>query len=216
LPEADDTLDYPDNIGFDEHCIRMLDLAKRTGKMLHVHTDQINSAGEDGTERLLRAMRKDNTTYQFPDGSPQVWAVHMISPSCYDDARWDRFVSDMKEMNVGVITCPSAAIGMRQLRGIQSHTNNSIPRILELAAAGIHVRLGSDNVADMCSPSTTANLIEEVFTLSAAVRYYKTEILAKFAAGLLLNDDERATIQEHLDKNDEEMARLIRRFGPKS
>ena len=35
------------------------------------------------------------------------------------------------------------------------------------------------------------------------------------AAGLLLLDDERAVIKEHLDKNDEEMARLVRRFGPK-
>lgn len=83
-----------------------------------------------------------------------------------------------------------------------------------MAAAGVPIRLGSDNVADMCSPSTTADLSEEVFVLSAAVRYYKTEILSKFAAGIALSDDDKDVIRHHLDKNNEEMARLVARFGP--
>lgn len=113
LPEADDVLDYPYNIGFEEHCVRMMDLTRRTGKMLHVHTDQVNSACEDGTERLLKVMKRENSAFAAPDGSPLVWAVHMISPAMYDDARWDRFVDDMLSANVGLICCPSAAIGMR-------------------------------------------------------------------------------------------------------
>jgi cytosine/adenosine deaminase-related metal-dependent hydrolase len=216
LPEADDVLDYPDNIGFEEHCVRMLHLARETGKMLHVHTDQINSAGEDGTERLLAVMAKETGPLSMPNGDPMVWAVHMISPSQYDPARWDRFVDNMKALNVGVISCPSAAIGMRQLRPIQSYTYNSIPRVLELVVAGIPVRLGSDNVADMCSPSTTADLTAEVFTLSAAIRYYKLEILAKLATGQAFTADERALLQDHLDLNDAESAKLVKRFGPKA
>ena len=215
LPEADDIQDYPDNIGFEEHCVRVLDLAKRTGKMLHVHTDQINSPGEDGTERLIQVMRAQTGPLADANGEPLVWAVHMISPSTYDEPRWQRFVADMVELNIGVISCPSAAIGMRQLRNITGPTYNSIPRILELAVAGVPIRLGSDNVADMCSPSTTANLMEEVFTLTSAIRYYEPGILAKFAAGQALDDEERQVIKEHLERNDEEMARLVRRFGPK-
>lgn len=193
----------------------MLDLARRTGKMLHVHTDQINSAGEDGTERLIAVLRREGGALAAPDGQPLVCAVHMISPSTYDDARWDRFVGGLRDMNIGVISCPSAAVGMRQLRSISSPTYNSIPRILELAAAGVPIRLGSDDVADMCSPSTTANLMEEVFTLTSAIRYYQPDILAKFATGLPLDDGERSLIRQHLEKNDEEIARLVRRFGPR-
>jgi cytosine/adenosine deaminase-related metal-dependent hydrolase len=216
LPEADDVLDYPNNIGFEEHCVRMLHLAKETGKMLHVHTDQINSAGEDGTERLLAVMAKETGPLSMPNGEPMVWAVHMISPSQYDPKRWDQFVDTMKALNVGVISCPSAALGMRQLRSVQSYTYNSIPRILELVVAGIPVRLGSDNVADMCSPSTTADLTDEVFALSAAIRYYKPGILAKLATGHDLSADERSLIKEHLDLNDAESAKLVKRFGPKA
>ncbi|WP_238367504.1 hypothetical protein [Mesobacterium pallidum] len=213
LPEADDVGDYPENIGFEEHCTRMLDLAKRTGKMVHVHTDQRNVPGEDGTERLIRVMRRETGAMSDADGQPLIWAVHMISPSTYDDARWQAFVEGMLECNIGVISCPSAAIGMRQIRPVMTPNYNSIPRILELAAAGVPIRLGSDNVADMCSPSTTANLVDEVFTLSGAIRYYEPHILAKFAAGKPLTDGERQEIIDHLEKNDEEIAKVVRRWA---
>ena len=68
----------------------------------------------------------------------------MISPTLYSDKRWKKLVERLKRANVGVICCPSAAIGMRQLRGVKTPTTNSIARVLELCAAGIQVRLGSD------------------------------------------------------------------------
>lgn len=214
LPEADDVQDYPANIGFEEHCHRMHDLAGRGGKMLHVHVDQTNSPGENGTERLLDVVRKAGVLSDS-NGLPLIWVVHMVSPSAYDEARWQRLVGGLIDCNIGVICCPSAAIGMRQLRGIATPMYNSIPRVLELAEAGVPVRLGSDNVADMCSPSTTADLVDEVFVLSAAVRYYKIEILARLACGLPMEADHRAAIAEHLRRNDQEMDKLARRFGPR-
>jgi cytosine/adenosine deaminase-related metal-dependent hydrolase len=214
LPEADDRADYPENIGFEEHCVRMLDLARRSGKMLHVHTDQRNIPQEDGTERLIATIRR---TRNLPasGGEPQVWVVHMVSPSTYDEARWQVFVEGMLECNIGLICCPSAALGMRQIRPSLTPTFNSMPRVLELAAAGVPVRLGSDNVADMCSPSTTANLIDEVFVLSAALRFYDTGILAKFAAGVALDAKDRGSIRDHLDRNDEEIGKVVRRWPHK-
>jgi hypothetical protein len=208
LPEADDRDDYPDNIGFEEHCVRMLDLSRRLGKSVHVHTDQRNEAGERGTERLMETMRRHGGALS-QGGEPMVWAVHMISPATYSDQRHERLVNGLLELNIGVICCPSAAIGMRQLRPLSSPTFNSIPRILELLAAGVHVRLGSDNIADICSPSTTADLMDEVFILSAAIRCYHVGILAKLAAGHRLDADERAMIGEHLRKNGEEIAKVL-------
>jgi hypothetical protein len=212
LPEADDTDDYPDNIGFEEHCVRMLDLARREGKLLHVHTDQRNEPTERGTERLIDVMRREGGP-ATADGTPMVWAVHMVSPSTYDDRRHDRLVEGLLECNIGVITCPSAALGMRQLRPVMTPTNNSIPRILELAAAGVHIRVGSDNVADMCSPSTTADLMDEIFVLTAALRYYKPEIIAKFAAGVALDADDREELREHLKRNAVEIERTLVAIG---
>ena len=210
LPEADDVDDYPDHIGFDEHLRRVLELATGLSKMVHVHTDQRNEPSEHGTERLIEAMRRHGGPVS-PTGEPMIWAVHMISPSTYDEARFRRMVDGLVECNIGVICCPSAAIGMRQLRPIMTPTYNSIPRVLELVAAGVHVRLGSDNIDDICSPSTTADLVDEVFVLSAALRFYHPGILAKLAAGKRLSDAERAFVRDHLESNDSEIAKIVDR-----
>ena len=212
LPEADELDDYPDNIGFEEHCRRTLELARETGKMLHVHTDQRNEPGERGTERLIEVIERDGAPV-LPSGEPAIWAVHMISPSTYDDARFERLTDNLLRHNIGVISCPSAALGMRQLRPLMTPTYNSIPRILELAAAGVHIRLASDNIADMASPSTTADLIDEVFVLSAAIRFYQVDILARFAAGKPLDAAQRAEIRDHLAGNQAEIDKVLGSSG---
>jgi hypothetical protein len=212
LPEADDVDDYPDHIGFETHCERHLELAASLGKMLHVHTDQRNEASERGTERLIEVMRVHGGP-KAADGTPLVWAVHMISPAAYEEPRHEELIEGLLESNVGVICCPSAAIGMRQLRPIWSPTHNSIPRVLELLRAGVWVRLGSDNVADICSPSTTADLNDEIFVLSGAVRFYDVEILAKLGAGIRLSESDRRVIADHLDRNDAEIEKVLRATG---
>lgn len=200
LPEADDVAEYPDHIGFMTHCQRMLELAQALQKPLHVHTDQRNEASERGTEQLIEAVRR----YGAPaprGGEPSVWAIHVISPSTYDEARFERLVAGLVEHHIGIITCPSAALGMRMYRPLQSPTYNSIPRILEMLAAGVWVRLGSDNVADMCSPSTTTDLTTEAFVLSSALRFYHADILARLLCGQRLAENERRLVVEHLARN---------------
>jgi cytosine/creatinine deaminase len=211
LPEADDTIDYPDHIGFDEHCKRFLLLAQSLGKMLHVHVDQRNEPSESGTEQLIEAVREFGSPTSAT-GEPMVWAIHMISPSTYDERRFLTMVEGLLELNIGLVSCPSAALGMRQFRALTTPTYNSIPRILELLAEGIHVRLGSDNIADICSPSTTADLRDEILVLSAAVRFYHPQILAKLAAGRAMDATDRRLIRAHLERNDQEIQEMLERI----
>lgn len=207
LPESDEIAEYPGHIGFEEHCRRMLALSADLGKMLHVHTDQRNEPGERGTERLLEVMRQEG--HASTGGTePRIWAVHMVSPSTYAEEQFNRMVEDMLELGVGLICCPSAAVGMRQLRPISTPTSNSIPRVLELVAAGVPVRLGSDNISDICSPSTTADLTDEVFTLSAAIRYYNPGLLARLAAGVEPDAGQREAVRLHLERNNLEISRF--------
>jgi len=213
LPEADDTDDYPGNIGFDEHCRRVLALSRELGKMVHIHTDQRNEPTERGTERLIAALREHGAPVS-PDsnrGEPLVWAVHAISPSTYDEARFDALLAGLVETGIGVVCCPSAAMGMRQIRPLTTPTHNSIPRVLEMLAAGVHVRVGSDNVADMCSPSTTADLRDEIFVLSGALRFYHVGVLARLAAGQRLDAAERELVSEHLARDRAEIERALGR-----
>ncbi len=208
LPEADDVDDYPEHIGFEECCRRMLVLASELRVALHVHTDQRVEPTERGTERLLDVMRAHGAPDLGGD-EPAVWAVHMVSPTTYDDDAFDRLAERLVEQRVGVIVCPSAALGMRQLRPLKTPRDNSIPRVLELLAEGVHVRLGSDNVADICSPSTTADLVDEVLVLSAAIRYYDVALLARLAAGQRPSALELHALRSHLEHNHREIAKAL-------
>ena len=128
-----------------------------------------------------------------------------------DEARFEKLVDGLLDNNIGVICCPSAAIGMRQLRPLHTPTYNSIPRVLELIAAGVHVRIASDNIADICSPSTTADYADEILILSAALRFYQTDVLARLAAGQRLTESETALVRQHLKDNNAELERALAR-----
>ena len=145
-------------------------------------------------------------------GDPKLWVVHMVSPSTYDEERFNRLAEGLVEQNVGVICCPSAAVGMRQIRGLNAPIYNSIPRVLELLAAGVKVRIASDNIADICSPSTTADLVDELFVLSAAIRFYHVDILARLAAGVDLTSEQIQLLKEHLASNEGEVQKVIDKY----
>lgn len=207
LPEADDVREYPQHIGFTEHMRRVLHLARELDIPVQVHVDQRFEDSETGTEDLIEVVRE--LGWIDRDRAPMVWAVHSISPSSYDEPRFQRMVEGLVEANIGIITCPSAALGMRMYRPLATPTGNSIPRVLELLAGGVRVRMGSDNIDDICSPSTTADLYDEVFALSAALRYYDVRILAKVAAGRDLDTGERDSLLEHLASNASYVERFI-------
>jgi cytosine/adenosine deaminase-related metal-dependent hydrolase len=209
LPERDDHTSYPQHIGFDESCRRMLTLSAEHGKPLHVHVDQRNHPGEAASERVVRAMREIGLSGQS-DQEPMIWLVHVISPSTYDDERFNALIEAFVELNIGVICCPSAAISMRQYRPIRTPTANSIARVLEMLAAGVHVRVGSDNICDITSPAGTPDLMHELFVLCNAVRYYDVELLAKLGAGLRPDAADLSKLRAHLDQDRKEIARIAR------
>lgn len=199
LPERDDKARYPDHIGFAESCRRGIGLALELGKPIHIHVDQGNVASEQDSEIVARVVRE--LSGGRPLGpEPLVWLIHVISPSTYDEARFQRLLSELAEMDIGVITCPSAAISMRQYRPLSSPTYNSIARILDMLAAGIQVRVGSDNICDITSPAGTADLLDEMFVLCNAMRYYDIGVLARLATGQRLSAGERERVARHLQE----------------
>lgn len=180
-------------------------------KPVHIHVDQQNIQYEDGTERFLKVARELKLPVDYSE-EPKVWLVHVISPSTYSEDRFDAMLKGLADLNIGVICCPSAAISMRQVRQITSPTYNSIARVLEMLAAGIHVRLGSDNICDITSPAGSVDLLDEVFVLCNALRYYDIEVLAKLAAGVVLNQNDISRLKIHLVKDSEENCLVASKF----
>jgi cytosine deaminase len=208
LPERDDKATYPDHIGYEESCRRGLVLAARQGKDIHIHVDQANHSHDAGGELVARLVRELDLG-RSRDAEPFVWLIHLISPSSYDDQRFDRLAANLAELGIGVICCPSGAISMRQLRPLASPTSNSIARVLELLDAGVQVRLGSDNICDITMPMGTPDLMDEVFVLANAVRFYDQDILARIATGLPLQADDRARLRAHLRQDQTTVAEII-------
>ena len=213
LPERDSKRDYPENIGFYEHVLRFLDLSKRLKKPLHIHVDQRNDPRENGTELVIDAIEKFNYPVNTNE-EPMIWLVHVISPSTYEEDRFNKLLEKIRGLNLGVICCPSAAISMRQLSPIKTPVFNSIARVLEMLANNIPVRLGSDNICDITSPFGTADLMDEIFLLANALRFYDISILAKLGSGHQLSADEIDLVRDHLKKDRLEIKRSVENYFP--
>lgn len=211
LPERDDREPYPDHIGFKECCRRGIALAQRLGKDIHIHVDQANHQYENGAEIVVEVMRELQAG-RGPDEEPFVWLIHLISPSTYDEARFETLVSDLAALRIGVITCPSAAISMRQYRPFLSPTFNSIARVLELLAGNVAVRVASDNICDITSPMGTPDLMNELFVLANAIRYYDIDVFAKLAAGVALDEVDRGRIRQHLAEDAELVKAVVSKY----
>ncbi len=200
LPERDEG---DGRVGYDEHLKRILSLGKKLGKQVHVHVDQGNVPWENGTETLIDAVR-----WIWPENfrgaektEPMVWAIHAISPSCYTEERFQKVADGMKKYNIGFVCCPSAAIGMRQYRCVDTPTHNSIARVWDFVAKKIPVQLGTDNICDVFIPSGHPDMFMQVWRLADDTRFYIPSILAKLACGIKLNDVDIDSVQRVLEED---------------
>ena len=176
LPQADFICTLPErDSDFIKHCDYVFDQATIADKDVQMHIDQENTPRGRDLETLCSYLGQNNF-------GGRVWAVHAISMGCYSEIRFENLVNDLLKTNVGVICCPSAALGMAQDRSWYAPIHNSITRVKELYMAGVPVRLGSDNICDMFSPTSTPDLLQEIMLASNAVRYYDVEAWARMAS----------------------------------
>ncbi|MDR7417622.1 MAG: hypothetical protein QN178_01775 [Armatimonadota bacterium] len=185
-------------VGFDGHVRMIIELGKRLRKPVQFQVDQDNDPREDETEELVQAVRWLGSPEVPGETGPTVWAVHAISPSCYDEERFQRLVDTLIAHHVGVISCPTAALSMFQHRPMLAPIHNSIARLLEMMAAGVAVRVGTDNICDIFIPNGDGSVRSEVWVAATALRFYHTMIWAKVGAGLPLNEGDKEWIRQAL------------------
>ena len=201
LPEKDD---FPSagtrdgKIGFRPHIRRVMELGCKLEKEVHLHLDQANDPGEAGTETLIEGLRWLDQPKIPKHKGPTVWVIHMISPSGYSEERFSRLIDNLLRFNLGVIVCPTAAVSMRQLRPIEAPLHSSIARVLELCKVGVPVLLGSDNICDVFVPQGDGDMLTEVKMAGHATRFSIPYVWAKLAAGVVLNEVDRATVGRFL------------------
>ena len=161
LPRRDER-DHGDGMGL-KHLDVLMQTGKALGKMVHVHVDQFNSSDEIETEQLT-----DKTIEHGMHG--RVVAIHSISITAHSLEYRQKLYQKMKEAKMMVIACPFAWIDSPR-REEHGPTRNSLTPVDELAAAGIPVAIGTDNVSDYMLPFSTGNMWEELKLLVTGCRY---------------------------------------------
>lgn len=198
LPERDDRAD---SIGADEHFRRVLLLGHEFQKPVHIHVGQANDPREKNIFDMIEAVRWLKPPRIPTLDGPTVWAIHNISASAFPEWEFKKVLEGLKENNIGVIVCPRAALSMRQKRAVYAQTHNSIARVAEMLLAGLTLRLGSDNIADMFVPTGSGCMLQEVLFLADCIRVYDPHVLAKLAAGVVLNQNDLETVRRYLEED---------------
>lgn len=157
----------------EKHLDVVLSLAKKLGKPVDVHIDQENNPLEDETELLA-----EKTIEHGMQG--RVFGVHAISLAAKEDREQDRIIEKVKEADLGIIICPSAALSMKQLP-MTAPLHNSIAPFVKLREAGVRTYLGVDNVHDLFMPMVDGDIWTECRMLMEAARFYDIDAVAEWA-----------------------------------
>tara|TARA_Y100000389_G_scaffold196556_1_gene229675 strand:- start:5609 stop:6544 length:936 start_codon:yes stop_codon:yes gene_type:complete len=159
---------------FDTHLDIAFSTAKRLNKPVEAHLDQLNIPKENETERFCDFVEKYN--YQG-----KARAIHSVSLSCQSVDKQKEVAQRLKELDIGVIVCPSAAISMTQHNCYLSPIHNSIAPVQILLEHGVNIGLGIDNINDLFMPLCDGDLNFELRLLAEATRIYNIEILESIA-----------------------------------
>ena len=161
MPEKD----APHN---DKHLDVLLSTAKRTGKIVHVHIDQLNSPRETETELLAK-----KTIQHGMEG--RVWGVHAISLAAHPEKYRRKVYRLLKDAGVGIVSCPTAYLDVRRSEELMPfHT--PIAPIEELLDFDIPVALGTDNISDTYKPLANGDMWLELRLAIELCRMYHVSV----------------------------------------
>lgn len=158
----------------EDHVRFIFDLAEQIKKPVDIHVGQNNIPSEKETEMVLDIMEEMNI-------QQKVSLVHCISLNCQDEDYIRSQSKRMKNLNVDVIVCPSAAISMKQNHSVLAPVHNSIAPVHLLLEEGVNVKLGIDNIADLFMPLVDGDMWFECRLLMEAIRCYDLELISKLA-----------------------------------
>lgn len=150
---------------------------------IYFHIDQENNPQSQQTNILLSFISENFKNSKLNNN---IRLVHVLSPSSYSETDFEKHIDKLKEFKdkISIIVCPIATLSNEQNRDICSPTHNSIARVLDYYNKGIKINIGIDNVEDMFIPFNTYNIIDQVFVMANAIRYYNLD----FYSEILEND----------------------------
>jgi len=127
------------------HVDEMFALAKKYGKDVSMLLDDVGDAGERTLEMAaLKAIEQG--------WHGRVTAQHCRAMALYEENYFRKIVALMRKASIGLVADP--------------HTGPLHARVRDLAAAGVNVALGQDDIADAYYPYGRCNMLEIAFLAS--------------------------------------------------
>ena len=161
-----------------KHLDIVFNRALELNKPIEAHLDQCNIPSEKETELFCDYVEK----YNFQG---KARAIHSVSLSC-QPIQYQKYIAKrLKNLDIGVIVCPSAAISMTQHSEFSSPIHNSIAPINILLEEGVNIGLGIDNIEDIFMPFCDGSFLFELRLLSESSRIYNTDILHSIATNTM-------------------------------
>lgn len=175
-----------------EHLDILLQTAKRLGKMVHVHVDQLNMTQEKETELLI-----DKTIEHHMEGN--VVGIHGISIGTHLKKYREKLYKKMLTAQLMMVSCPVAWIDDVYHTEELTPTHNSITPVDEMVPRGIPVAIGTDNISDIYKPFADGSMWSELVLLLDACRYRNIDKLIEIATtnGLQTLGLEKKTPRSH-------------------
>jgi len=149
----------------ERHLDLLFNLAKNLDKPIDIHVGQNNIPSEKEEELVLNKIEEHNL-------QQKVSLVHCISLACQEESYIRQQSKRMKDLNVSVIVCPSAAISMKQNKSVYAPVHNSIAPVDILLDEGVEVKLGIDNISDLFMPLVDGDMWFETRLLMESTRIY--------------------------------------------
>ena len=158
-----------------EHLNIVFNRAKELNLHIEAHLDQCNIPSEKETELFCDFVEKFN--YQG-----KARAIHSVSLACHPLNYQRKIAKRLKNLDIGVIVCPSAAISMTQHNEFNAPLHNSIAPVKILIEEGVNIGLGVDNVKDIFMPFCDGDLQFELRLLAESERIYNPDTLINIAS----------------------------------
>lgn len=147
----------------------LLDLALEHGVDADLHLDETIDPSGFQLERLA-----DATIARELEG--RVTAGHCCALASVDDETARRTIAKVAEAGVTVVALPALNLYLED-RGASTPRYRGITRVRELAAAGVAVRFGSDNVQDVFYPYGDADPLEAAWLAALAAHVDDEDVL---------------------------------------
>lgn len=158
----------------DNHLDIVFNKAKELNKDVEAHLDQCNIPTEKETELFCNYVEK----YKYQG---KARAIHCVSLGCHPENYQRKIAKRLKDLDIGVIICPSAAISMVQHTEFNTPIHNSIGPVKLFKDEGVNVGLGVDNVEDIFMPFCDGDLKFELRLLAESERIYNPDTLTEIA-----------------------------------